>query len=301
VCTLNRFFTNKKIIIILISILIFISLLTLSIRQKNTNIVQGFTNDITAFVNKTFSRPINALIDTYDTASNVQNTFEENKRLKSELDRLYEVQSENEVVRDENQQLQEELDFQNSITEYQTTSGNVIVRNPDNWIDQITIDRGSQDGVQMNMPVMSGNGLIGQISEVNLTSSKVTLLTNSEETANQVSSEVTGENENGGSQVVHGLISSYDVDEQMLVMTQITSDAEISEGETVTTSGLGGAFPRGLVIGTVQQVTLDDQGLTQRIYVEPAADFNNTRAVSIIDREAETIDIQEEAEEEEEQ
>jgi len=295
---LNRFFTNKKIIIIILSILIFISLLTLSIRQTNTNVIQGFANDITAFVNRTFSKPINSIIDTYDTASNVQNTFEENKRLKSELDRLQEVQSENEAIRDENQQLQDELGFQNSITEYQTMSGHVIARNPDNWVDQITINRGSQGGVQMNMPVMSGNGLIGQISEVNLTSSKVTLLTNSEETANQVSSEVSGTNENGDSEVVHGLVSNYDPDEQMLVMTKITSDSEISEGETVTTSGLGGAFPRGLVIGTVKQVTLDDQGLTQRVYVEPAADFNNTRAVTIIDRQAETINTQEETEEE---
>lgn len=298
---MNRFFTNKKIIILLISVIIFISLITLSITQTNTNIIQGFTNDITAFVNNAFSRPVNAVLDTYNTASNVQDTFEENQHLKSELNRLYETQSENDALRDENQQLQEELDFQSSITEYQTMAGNVISRNPDYWVDQITIDRGSQDGVQINMPVTSGNGLIGQTSEVNLTSSKVTLLTNEEVTAHQVSSEVVGENEDGETEVVHGLVSDYDPSEQMLVMTQITADAEISEGETVTTSGLGGSFPRGLVIGTVEEVSLDDQGLSQQVYIEPAADFNNIRAVNVIDRQAETVDIQEEEPAEEEE
>lgn len=298
---MNRFFTNKKIIILLISVIIFISLITLSITQTNTNIIQGFTNDITAFVNNAFSRPINAVLDTYDTASNVQDTFEENKHLKNELDRLYETQSENDALRDENQQLQEELDLQNSITEYQTMAGNVISRNPDYWVDQITIDRGSQDGVQINMPVTSDNGLIGQTSEVNLTSSKVTLLTNEEATANQISSEVVGENEDEETEVVHGLVSDYDLSEQMLIMTQITSDAEISEGETVTTSGLGGSFPRGIVIGTVEEVSLDNQGLSQQVYIEPAADFNNIRAVNIIDRQAETIDIQDEEPAEEEE
>lgn len=145
------------------------------------------------------------------------------------------------------------------------------------------VDRGSQDGVAVGMPVMSSNGLIGRISEVNPTSSKVVLLTNIDQTANQVSSEIIMEEE-----IVYGLISGYDSSSDRLVMSQITSTIEIEEGELITTSGLGGVIPRGLVIGEVEEVTMDAHGLAQQVFVNPAADFENIRFVTIINRLAES-------------
>jgi len=284
----NRFFSNKKLIVLLISVIVLISLLSLSITQTNTNFVQSFTNDVTAFVGRAFSKPVDAVLDTYDTVSNVQDTFEENQRLKSEVDELSQTESEIRTLTDENQRLREELNLQDSITDYDSISGNVISRNPDYWVDQVTTDLGSQDGIALGMPVMSGNGLIGQISEVNLTSSKVTLLTNIDESANQVSAEIVLDSEDSN-EVIHGVVSGYDPNREMIIMDQITSESEINEGDTVTTSGLGGSYPRGLEIGTVNEVTVDNQGLTQEVYLEPAADFNNIRVVSVINRQAQVV------------
>ncbi|GAB2487158.1 rod shape-determining protein MreC [Alkalibacterium psychrotolerans] len=281
---MNQFFTNKKMIILLISVIVFVSLLSLSLRTgSSTPFLQQASNDITAVMGRAFSGPANTVTNVFESVNNLQNTYEENQRLKVEIDKLYERQAEINVLRDENFRLGEELELQNSLTDFQTISGTVISRNPDNWVDQIVVDRGSQDGVAVGMPVMAGNGLIGRISEVNPTSSKIVLLTNIEQTANQVSSEIVLEEE-----IIYGLISGYDSSNDRLVMSQITSTLEISEGELITTSGLGGMIPRGLVIGEVEEVSMDAHGLAQQVYVRPAADFDNLRYVTIINRLAES-------------
>lgn len=280
---MNQFFTNKKMIILLISVILFVSLLSISIRSGgNSPFLQQVTNDITAVLGRTFSKPANAVTDLFDSVTDLQNTYEENQRLKTEIDRIYERQAELNVLRDETTRLEEELDLQSSLTNYQTISGTVISRNPDTWVDQIIIDRGSQDGVEIGMPVMSGNGLVGRISEVNPTSSKVVLLTNIEQSSNQVSSEIVMD------EIVYGIISGYDSENKRLMMSQITSSVSVEEGEVVSTSGLGGAIPRGLVIGEVEEVGMDSFGLAQEVYVKPAADFNNIRYVTIIQRQAES-------------
>ncbi|GEN49722.1 rod shape-determining protein MreC [Alkalibacterium pelagium] len=281
---MNQFFTNKKMIVLLISVILFVSLISISLRSgDNTPFLQQASNDITAVLGRVFTRPANAVTRVFESVSDLQNTYEENQRLKIEIDKIYERQAEINVLRDENQRLGEELDLQSSLTDYRTISGTVISRNPDNWVDQIVVDRGSQDGVEVGMPVMSSNGLIGRISEVNPTSSKVVLLTNIDQTANQVSSEIIMEEE-----IVYGLISGYDSSNDRLVMSQITSTIEIEEGDLITTSGLGGVIPRGLVIGEVDEVTMDAHGLAQQVFVNPAADFENIRYVTIINRLAES-------------
>jgi len=280
----NQFFTNKKMIVLLISVILFVSLISISLRTgDNTPFLQQASNDITAVLGRVFARPANAVTRVFESVNDLQNTYEENQRLKIEIDKIYERQAEINVLRDENQRLGEELELQSSLTDYRTISGTVISRNPDNWVDQIVVDRGSQDGVAVGMPVMSSNGLIGRISEVNPTSSKVVLLTNIDQTANQVSSEIIMEEE-----IVYGLISGYDSSSDRLVMSQITSTIEIEEGELITTSGLGGVIPRGLVIGEVEEVTMDAHGLAQQVFVNPAADFENIRYVTIINRLAES-------------
>ncbi|GEL66111.1 rod shape-determining protein MreC [Marinilactibacillus psychrotolerans] len=280
---MNQFFTNKKMIVLLVSVILFVSLLSLSLTQSGSvTFIQQFTNDITAVTGRVFSKPVNAVSDIFGSINKLQDTFEENQRLKKEIDSIYETQAEVAVLRDENERMQEELELKSSLKDFQTISGTVISRNPDSWVDQVIIDRGEQDGLEKGMSVMSSNGLIGRISETDPTSSKVVLLTNLEGSSNQVSAEILSK------EVINGLITGYDTDTNRLIMTQITSTAEISEGEQVITSGLGGSIPRSLVIGTVDEVSMDDHGLAQQVYLKPATDFEHIRYVTVIDRSAES-------------
>lgn len=309
--SMNRFLTNKKLIVLLISVIIFISLVTLSLSGGN-NVVQDLTNDITAFVGRSFSKPADSVMTAFNSVEEIQHTFEENQVLKREIKKIYEKDAEIANLREENKQLQAELGVSDTLSEYQTVAANVISRNPDQWIENLIIDVGSDDGVNETMPVMNQNGLIGIISEANASSSKVTLITNVDESSNRVSAQInikdrpasSEENDNDdankNSNAVYGIISEYREETGDLVMTQVTSDLDIQEGNIVTTSGLGGLFPSGLVIGEVREVTLDNQGLGRVIFVKPATDFNNTKTVTVVNREAKTI-LPEDFEESEEE
>lgn len=253
-------------------------------RMGEASYAQQLVNDVTAVVGQMVSKPVNAINTFFADINNLQDTFEENQNLKKELDKLAELQVELSTINKENKELKTELDLQATLTDYDLITGSVIARNPDRWVDQIIIDRGSTHGLIKGMSVMSNNGLIGRVSEVSPTSSKVTLLTAPEESAVLTSAEVVLEDT-----VVFGVIEAYDTTRKQLVMEQIISTEEINPGDQIITSGLGGVVPRGLVVGEVSEVTLDRHGLGQRVYIEPAADFDNIRFVTIINRQAELL------------
>ena len=283
---MNRFLTNKKMIMLLITVLIFISLITFSLSSRGGNIVQSGANDVTGVVGRLLSKPTNAIFGVVDSVNDVQSTYEENQRLKGQLDAIHEKEAAIAALKSENQQLKDELGLEELVTEYTVRRGNVISRNPDQWINQVIIDLGTMNGMERGMPVMNNNGLVGYISETNPTSSKVTLISNVDLSASKVSSEIILDEEE---EAIQGIISEYKTDTNQLVMSQITSDVEIKPGTLVTTSGLGGAFPRGLVIGEVEVVRLDEQGLERLVFIKPLSDFNNIRIVSVIERSAETV------------
>lgn len=282
---MKPFLNNKKLITLLVSLIIFIGILWYSFNNYGSApYSQQLVNDVTAVVGRVFSKPVDAINSLFTDINNLQDTFEENQHLKRELDELAQTQAELATVTEENEELKAELALQATLTDYNTITGTVIARSPDKWIDQVIIDRGSSHGLMNGMSVMSNNGLVGRVSEVSPTSAKVTLLTTTDEAAVLTSSEIIQEETN-----IFGVVLDFDIETGYLIMEQITSTETIEIGSDIVTSGLGGLVPRGLIVGTVAEVTLDKHGLGQRVYIDPAADFENIRFVTIINREAEIL------------
>lgn len=287
---LKNFFNNRKLITLLVSFMLFIGILWFSFSNIGSPpFFQQLTSDVTAVVGRVFSAPVNSINEFFTDVSHLQDTFEENQRLKEKVDGLAESQARITTLNEENESLKEELELQETLTDYNLITGSVIARSPDRWIDQLVIDRGSSDGLENGMSVMSNNGLVGRVSEVNPTSAKVTLLTTNDDAAVLTSTEIVQEDE-----TIFGVINGYDTERDYLIMEQITSDSTIEEGTDVVTSGLGGLVPRGLLVGTVAEVALDRHGLGQRVYIEPAANLNDIRYVTVINREGETVNPTEE-------
>lgn len=281
----NQFFTNKKLIVLLISVILFFALLSVSLNRTGTvNFFQQIMNDVTAVTGRVFSKPANALTNVFESVNNLQDTYEENQRLKQEIDSVYETQAELAAMTEQNEALKEELELSNSLTDYRTVSATVISRNPDSWVEEVVVDKGSQDNIEIGMAVMSGNGLVGRVSEVNPTSSKIRLISTMDQRNNLVSAEIITEE----GDVVHGVISAYETETGRLIMDQITTNVTLEPGQQVITSGLSGNTPRSLVIGTIDEVSMGNFGLSQQVYVVPSADFNDIRFVTIVDREAES-------------
>lgn len=278
---MRDFFAKHRVISIVIGLFIAVGLMAGSIGIRNNRntptIVQQIGNTVVGWFGGVVNYPMNSANGTVSSLGQILNAYSENKTLKKKVSALEQTQTTNETLKKENKQLKAELELNNSLTDYTTITAAVTNRTPSAWENQLIINKGSSSGVKKNMAVLSGSGLIGRIVEVNLTNSKVELISSSSESTNQFS--VAVDNEDGDT--VNGLISGYDTKTSQLVMSEVSSSAAVKKGAKVTTNGLGGVTPKGLYVGKVVKTTKGSGGEIDRIYVEPATNLNDVNYVTI--------------------
>lgn len=210
--------------------------------------------------------------------------LEENKLLKEKLAAEENLQSQLLELRKENRRLREMLDFKER-TAYTLLPAEVVARDPSHWFETITINKGYADGVQKDMAVVTSQGLVGNVFIVSQNSSRVLMLTDSRLA---VSALVQRSREPG----FVGIIEGYPEKKGFLRMSNLSPEANIQPGDAVISSGLGGVFPKGLVIGHVVEVGQDQYGLLQQAIVCPAVNFNRLEEVFIvIELPAEEIEL----------
>lgn len=283
-----QFFWNKRLIVLLVSIILLVALIGVSLKERNSlTWPEQFVKDTVGVVERVFQKPVNYVVGFFENVEDIKDTYEENKTLKAKMDKYAELSVEVKALKKENEELREVIDKKDSLRDYDPVQATVIARNPDKWYDLIGIDKGAQQGIEKDMAVLASNGgLIGKVKSVSQFTSTVELLSSLNRT-NRISAVVQGDEE------IFGLIEGYDKEKQMLVFTKIASNANVQKDQTVVTSGLGGVFPSGLLIGTIVEVTPDPYGLTQTAYVKPAAnldDINHTMVVA--KREMPTVDLE---------
>lgn len=274
---------NKKLIGILLSTIMMVSLIAYTMTKGTNNIFTSAINDTASWTGRVFSEPVNVVVKFVNSVDKVINTFEENQQLKSKIDQVYELQVRVADLEAENEAMRKELKLNESLGGFTVQNATVIARNPDQWMETLTIDVGSSQGVKENMAVMAGNGLVGRIIEVNANSSKVLLLTSEKSNAGMVSANI--QSKSGSA---NGIVSSYDRKTKRYIMTQVDPEAEVKEGDMVITSGLGGIIPRTLLIGEVANVRMDDYGLFQTVEIVPAGEMTDIRFVTVIMREGQS-------------
>jgi rod shape-determining protein MreC len=220
--------------------------------------------------------PVNWLQTSFSSVNDLMNTYSENRELKQQVTELAQTKVRDQTLAHENKQLKQELKLKSSMTDYDTVSAAVLMRTPSAWQQQLVINKGQSSGIKKNMPVMSDGGLIGRVTEVNKTNSKVELLSDTGESSNRFAISI-----NGSNGVVNGIITGYNASRNELVMGQVSSKAKIKKGTRVTTSGMGGITPKGLYVGKVSRIGKDDYGLAQKVYIKPAANFNDINIVTV--------------------
>ncbi|KRM54899.1 rod shape-determining protein MreC [Lacticaseibacillus sharpeae] len=280
---MQKFFSNKRLIVLLVALILSVGFISASIavRDKKATppLIQQVGNDAVGIAGWVVAGPANAINGGLSDIANLMNTYSENERLKSKLDDLAQTKVRNQTLSRENKQLKKQLKLTATLADYDTVTAAVESRSPSNWLNVLIIDKGSVSGVKKNMPVMSGKGLIGRVTEVNKTNSKVELVSTDNNAANRFAAQV-----DVGNKTINGVITGYDTASGRLVMGQLTTDAKVKKGTKVYTSGLGGRTPKGLFIGTVSTVKKDDYGLANTIYLKPAGSLNDVSVVTVIDR-----------------
>ncbi|USS87685.1 rod shape-determining protein MreC [Fructilactobacillus hinvesii] len=275
---MHKLFSSRNLVILVICLVLSIGLITgtVAIRNKRATppIIQRIGNDIVGLGNQTLGFPVGIVDGFFANTNDLLNTYHENQILKSKVNQVEATQTKNAALSSENQQLKRQLKMDKTLTDYTKVSASVIARTPSNWQQQLVINKGKQAGIQKNMPVMVNQGLIGRISEVNDTNSKVELITDSGDGANRFAVEVAGEKG-----PVDGLISGYNNANNELEMGSLTSKDKIKKGAKVMTNGLGGTTPKGLYVGKVTGISGAANGISEQINIKPAAD---TRSIDVV-------------------
>lgn len=278
---MQKFFLNRHLVTIVVVLVVAFGLMagsmTISSRGTSSPLIIQFGNDVVGTVGKVVSAPVNALSRGTGAVSDLLNTYSENRTLKKQVASLAQTKVRNEQLANENSQLKKEAKLNKSLTDYTTVTAAVTARTPSAWQQQVIINKGQNNGVKKDMPVMSQSGLIGRVSQANKTNSKVELLSDTSDSANRFSIQIKGKD----GRSVNGVINGYSANTGQLIVGQITSKAHLSVGSRVTTNGMGGMTPKGLYVGRVSRVGKDDYGLAQKVYIKPAADLNNLDIVTV--------------------
>ncbi|MDN3984191.1 rod shape-determining protein MreC [Lactiplantibacillus plantarum] len=281
---MQKFFSNRKLVIAIVVFIISFGLMSVSvaIRDKKSTppLIQQFGNDVAGAVDRVIAWPVNGLQSATNSVSDLLNTYQENQKLKKQVDQLAQAKVSAQTTRAENKQLRKQLKLNNSLSDYTTVTANVLTRTPSSWMNQLVISKGATSGVKKNMPVMSQKGLIGRVVEVNQTNSKVELISNTSSSSNKFAIQIT----NSAGKTVNGIISGYDKSNNLLEMGSVTSNVKIKKGDKVVTSGLGGNTPKGLYVGTVASVKQDDYGLAFEVEITPAADLSDLTVVTVAEQ-----------------
>lgn len=289
------FFQRKRLFSILLALIILVGLIGFSLMDRDQRTtIEEFFQDSFGWAQMIVLKPVNYLTDIVSNIDDMKNMYDENQVLKENLGQYQKVLYEVQELRKENDKLMSVLDKSESIRDYTPIHSTVIARSPEKWFKQVTIDKGTQNGVKKDMAVITAEGMIGKIQSASQFTSTVLLL-NGFDRSNRIAVNVrlTDDEENA-----RGFILGYSEERDQLLLEFTEYYDEIPKDEFVFSSGLGGVFPDGLEIGRIDEVSTDQYGLTQIAYVQPSANLNDLRHVIVVDRDIETIFGIEEGEEE---
>ncbi|MCL1630513.1 rod shape-determining protein MreC [Sporolactobacillus sp. CPB3-1] len=279
------FFSNKKLIILLTSLIILIALISYSLRQGNRSTwTEQFVQDVIGGFQYVVSVPARYAAGFFQNVNDIERAYQENKKLKENLANYASVEQENRDLAAQNKELKALIGMKNdpALSDYKKYSATLIGRSYDQWNQLITIDKGKVNGIKNGMPVItSGKRLIGSVTKAGNFTSKVSLISDDQNT-NQISAMILPKK----GAPIFGMIEGYDQSKGVLTFAKIPIKAKVSKGQVVTTSGLSGKYTKGLVVGTITQVTTDQYGLTKTALIKPAADLNHLNYVLVLDRQA---------------
>ncbi len=253
---------KKKIIITCIVIFVSFFLLFYSLSStRKLSVVESFLKDAAISIQKIVMMPFTSLNAEKDEDATESYVIQKNINVHLE---------------EEIEQLRKALDLNQTLTGYEVVNATVINRNRSYWYQTLTIDKGKKAGLADNMVVITKDGLIGKLQKVTNYSSEVKLIT-----ANDINNKVSvsiattdGETD--------AILSGYNQEEGLVEISSVDSQVPIQVGDVVTTSGLGGMFPRGIYIGTVEKIESDKYGLSKTLGVKTTQNFNNIHYVTVL-------------------
>lgn len=258
-------------IIITVAILVVLVIVSNIKVDKWSNIGNGLTS-IFLPVQTGFSYLKNKVSGNNKFFYEIDSLKEENESLKKKNSELEKKSRELEIIKAENESLKEYVNLKDKYSEYTTVPAQVIQRDITNYSKNIIINMGKNDGIEVNMVVISDKGLVGHVIYVDNKTAKVQTII---DPSSAVSGTITSSRDGI---IIRGMLDNNNI----VKATYIPTDATIIEGDNIETSGIGGIYPKGIHIGSIKQI-MNSKNITDRYAeVETAVEFSKLETVLVI-------------------
>lgn len=244
------------------------------------NITGGPLNTVAGYVFVPMQKGINSVgrwvVDKSDNLKQLKDVMKENEELKSQVDSLATELNTIKLEQYELENLRELLELDKKYPSYDKVAANVIGKDGGNWFTNFTIDKGTDDGIEVDMNVIAGSGLVGIVTDVGPNYAKVAAIIND---TMKVSGMVTSTSDN---LIVNG--SLQDMNENMVIEFSNLNDKdnEVTIGDPVVTSYVSDQYQQGILIGYISTLEMDANNLTKSGTITPAVDFEHIEEVLVI-------------------
>ena len=251
--------------------MIIIGVILYSTVSTEENIFINAVSYISTPLQKSFSNLSNAAHDFDYYFKEKDELKNENEKLKKEISELRDTVIDYYDVKRENARFAKYYEFKNSNKSFQFVSAAVIGSSPGEFLGEFIIDCGSKSGISVNDAVITENGMVGVVSQVNSVSSKVKTILSPKINIGALDSRT------GESGIVNG--SNEKIRDNLAKMKFISSQSDLKNGDVISTSGLSGMYPKNLKIGKILSVDYDDYESSYYATVEP---FENIKDVNYV-------------------
>ncbi len=250
-------------------------LMAFDARQANSQqrVIRVWTQTVADFVQSPVTTVNTATTNYLQSFSRLRTAQTENDLLKQRVQELEVAVQQKEDLTAENERLKSFLQLKEE-TPYKFLPAQIIGRDPSVWFDTLIINRGSLDGVKLNMPIINKGGLVGRVEAVSPLTAQIRLITKDKASQGGVIGEL-------GSSNAIGVVSGTGKKE-ILEMGYVPGNVEVKVGETVYTSGQEGIYPAGLKIGEVIEVRPGAATVPHQIFIRPSANFSAMQEAAVV-------------------
>lgn len=255
--------------------LLFIILLSVD-RFSKVNIIRNIVTTPVVFVQKGVKAADDWVGGIISGIRGYADVIEENRNLKNSNLELTQKVTALSQLEDENKRLRQALGLKAKFSDFEVIGANIVGSNPGNFYYNFRIDAGSLDGVVIDAPVIAGdNILVGRVYSVDLTSAVIIPLIDEKSGIS-----VWNTKTEGGQAIVKGDIGLKE--QGKCLMDTISEDFEIQVGDIVETSGIGSIYPRGILVGVVEEIHREESVIERYAIIEPLINFNEIIEVYIL-------------------
>ncbi len=236
-------------------------------------VIRAWTQTVADFFQSPATTFTASISNYFTSISNLRSAQDENGQLKQRVQELQVELKQKEDLASENTRLKSLLDLKEQ-SKYKVLTARIIGRDPSIWFDSSIVDRGSLDGVTLNMPVVTDGGLVGRVTAVSPLTAQVDLITRDKSGVGAVVGEIGASNALG---VVSGTSKK-----DLLEMRYVSGSIGVQVGQVVFTTGQDGIFPAGLKIGEIVSVVTGSATTPHQIQIRPAARLDSMQEVGIL-------------------